>query len=83
MHEKEIAELMKKKATLPKKKKKRPAVDLSVSKIRSEYEQSLKRLPGDLTSYELRVSADEIIIELSKKHKISPDSVKKIINNKS
>nr|MBN2277699.1 hypothetical protein [candidate division Zixibacteria bacterium] len=48
-------------------------------RIRDDYDRRINDLPGDLTRYELRVSIDEIIIELSEKYKISPDSVRQIL----
>lgn len=52
---------------------------LVAQKIVSDYNSALKSLPADLTSYEKKVAFNEIKVELSKKYKISPDSLKKII----
>lgn len=47
-------------------------------KVKAEFESLARRLPGDLTDYERRVSIDEIVIELSRQYNISPEKVKKI-----
>jgi len=55
-------------------------VDIS-KKVKDDYERLIFMLPEDLTRYELKVSINEIIIELSQKYKISPDSVKTILTS--
>jgi len=49
------------------------------TKVKDEYSAIYARLPKDLTDYEEKVSRNEIIVELSKKYKISPKTVKKYI----
>ncbi|MEW5924373.1 MAG: hypothetical protein AB1746_10330 [Candidatus Zixiibacteriota bacterium] len=56
-----------------------PAKDTLSPKVKADYEGLVKRLPGDLTAYERRVSIDEIVIELSQQYKISPEKVRKIV----
>jgi len=55
------------------------ALDSTALLMLTEYKVLFKKLPGDLTAYEKKVSIRELTVELSKKYKISPDSVKKII----
>lgn len=65
------------KATKPKPKKStKPSIS---SKVIKDYNSLIDKLPGDLTDYEERVSVDEIVIELARKYKISPDKVKKYV----
>lgn len=69
----------KNKTTAPKKTTKKTSKPSVSTKVKNDYNDLTKRLPGDLTSYERRVSVDEIIIELSKKYKITPAKVKRIV----
>ena len=82
-----VAELNKQKTnkanTSPQKTKRQISKPSVSSNVKSDFNDLTKRLPGDLTSYEKRVSIDEIIIELSKKYKISPDEVRQIVGHKS
>jgi ABC-type Na+ efflux pump permease subunit len=48
-------------------------------KIRADYDHLYELLPADLTSYEKKVSINEIVLELSKRHSISPDSIRRIL----
>ena len=56
----------------------KPPKDTLSPKVKSDYESLVKRLPGDLTDYERRVSIDEIVIELSQQYNISPEKIKKM-----
>jgi hypothetical protein len=53
--------------------------DSTFINVLADYKKMLKDLPGDLTEYELKVSKNELTVELSKKYQVSPDSVRKII----
>jgi len=66
----------KKKTTPKKKKSSKPSVS---SRVKSDYKSLVGRLPSDLTVYENRVSVNEIIVELAKKYKLSPEKVKKYV----
>jgi hypothetical protein len=55
------------------------SIDTNLIKLKSNFDSLLYGLPGDLTKYEKEVSVRELVIELSNKYKISPDSVKKIL----
>jgi hypothetical protein len=68
-----------KKKTTTKKKSSKPKTDPFKKKVRTEYKKRINALPNDLTSYEMRVAYNEVHADLSKKFKISPDSLKKLI----
>jgi hypothetical protein len=53
--------------------------DETPRKIRFDFDSLLSRLPEDLTKYEMDVSIRELVIDLSNKYKIAPDSVKKVL----
>ncbi len=57
----------------------KPKTDSTSQKVKEEYFAVYNRLPKDLTSYEEKVSRNEIIVELSKKYDISPKTVQKYI----
>ncbi len=59
---------------------KKPAVkDETPREIRSDFDSLLSMLPKDLTKYEMDVSIRELVVDLSNKYKIAPDSVKKVL----
>lgn len=70
------AESKKQTKTTPKKTKK---VDTVRTKIRKDYQYMLADLPSDLTDYEKKVARNEIIVELSTKYKLPPESIRKYI----
>jgi len=55
------------------------SVDTNLIKLKSDFDSLLNGLPGDLTTYEKEVSVRELVIDLSNKYKIAPDSVKIIL----
>jgi len=72
-----------KRNTRTKKSGKINSADSASALLLHEYNALLKKLPTDLTGYEKKVSVNELTVELSKKYKISPDSVRSIISAKS
>ncbi len=68
-----------KKPVAKNKPKKEIAVDTESKNVRYDFDLLFKKLPGDLTRYEKEVSIRELVIELSNKYKIAPDSVKRIL----
>jgi hypothetical protein len=62
--------------TAPRKTKK---VDTVRTKIKEDYRHMLADLPSDLTDYEKKVARNEIIVELSMKYKLPPESIRKYI----
>lgn len=58
-------------------------IDSTSVEILANFRLRFNRLPKDLTGYEKRVSVHELITELSKEYKLSPDSIKKILNSQS
>jgi hypothetical protein len=69
-----------KKQVAKSKPKKIATVDNKSQKLKSDFDSISKDLPGDLTKYEKEVSVRELVIDLSNKYKISPDSVRKILS---
>jgi hypothetical protein len=59
--------------------KKQAVRDKTPREIRSDFDSLLGMLPTDLTKYEMDVSIRELVVDLSNKYKISPDSVKKVL----
>ncbi|UCD94966.1 MAG: hypothetical protein JSU69_02635 [Candidatus Zixiibacteriota bacterium] len=80
-HEKEIESLkaQKKKKTTQKPQKGASKIASVEQKVRADYDRLRKMLPGDLTAYEKKVSINEIVVELSKKYAVSPDSIRKML----
>ena len=68
-----------KKQVAKSKPKKIATVDNKSKMLKSYFNSISKDLPGDLTKYEKEVSVRELVIDLSNKYKISPDSVRKIL----
>jgi len=58
---------------------KKVVIDNTPKEIRSDFDSLLEMLPKDLTKYEMDVSIRELVIDLSNKYKIAPDSVKAVL----
>jgi type II secretory pathway pseudopilin PulG len=67
------------KDTSREKKPEKHKIDSTAIRLLNDYKSMIKKLPNDLTRYEKKVTFNELVIELSDKYKLSPDSVRKVI----